>query len=94
MNERKEVVRFRLPDGNVITVKLISREGFDKDGGVTFEPVADNTSNVHHHTFQDRNGDWNILIRDQNDKNIAAYVLNKRTGQWTSRELTSAEKNR
>jgi hypothetical protein len=73
---------------------LISREGLDRDGRVTLGPVSDNSKRVHHHAFEDRNGDWNILIRDQNDKNIAAYVLNKQTGGWTQRSLTNAEQNR
>jgi hypothetical protein len=91
MNERKEVVNFRLPDGDVITVKLISRESLDTDGGVIFEPVSDNADRVHHHSFEDRDGNCNILIRDQKNQNIAAYVLNKSNGDWIQRRLTSAE---
>jgi hypothetical protein len=89
-----EIVKFRLPDGNQITVKLIDLCGdLDRrDGGVTIQPVSDNAKSVHHHSFEDRDGNWNILIRDQNNQNITAYVLNKRNGSWTERELTDAEK--
>ena len=93
-NVRKETVQFQLPDGNVVTVVLVDREGLDKDGGVTMEPVADNPNHVHHHAFEDRNGDWNILIRDRFNKNLAAFILNKRNGRWTKRALTDAEKRR
>ncbi len=89
-----EIVKFRLPDGNQITVKLIDfdRDLDRRDGGVTIEPVSGNANSVHHHSFEDRDGNWNILIRDQNNQNITAYVLNKRNGSWTERELTDAEK--
>ena len=45
-----EIVQFRLPDGNVVTVKLIDlgRDLNRRDGGVTIEPVSDNFSSVHH----------------------------------------------
>jgi hypothetical protein len=82
-----DVVRFRTPMGDEITVRLVDLGS----GGVTFEPVSGNASRVHHHSFEDRDGNWNILIRDQNNQNIAAYVLNKRNGDWTQRPLTSAE---
>jgi hypothetical protein len=83
-----EIVNFRMPTtGDVITVKLIDNGG----NGVGIEPVSGNFRNVHHHTFSDRDGNWNILIRDQSNQNIAAYVLNKRNGNWTQRPLTSAE---
>jgi len=82
-----DVVRFRTPMGDEITIKLIDHG----NRGVLFEPISANARGVHHHAFE-ANGDWNILIRDQNNQNIAAFVLNKRTGQWTQRPLTSAEK--
>lgn len=82
-----EIVQFRLPDGNVVTVKLIDLGR----GGVTIEPVSGNVSSVHHHAFE-KNGNWNILIRDRNDQNIKAYVLNKSNGSWSERSLTDAEK--
>ena len=88
-----EIVRFRLPDGNLITVKLMDlRRDLDRDGGVTIEPVSDNANSVHYHSFEDRDENWNILIRDQNNQNIVAYVLNKRNGSWTERSLTDVEK--
>ncbi len=89
-----EIVRIRLPNGNLITVKLIDfdRDLDRRDGGVTIEPVSDNANSVHHHSFEDREGNWNLLIRDQNNQNIVAYVLNKRNGSWTERALTDAEK--
>lgn len=89
-----EIVRFRLPDGNQITVKLmdLGRDLDRRDGGVTIEPVSDNANSVHYHSFEDRDENWNILIRDQNNQNIVAYVLNKRNGSWTERSLTDAEK--
>lgn len=89
-----EIVNFRLPDGNLITVKLIDldRDLDRRDGGVTIQPVSDNANSVHHHSFEDRDENWNILIRDQNNQNITAYVLNKRNGSWSERSLTDAEK--
>lgn len=68
-----EIVQFRLPDGNVVTVKLIDlgRDLNRRDGGVTIEPVSDNFSSVHHHAFE-KNGNWNILIRDRFNQNIKA----------------------
>ena len=88
-----EIVQFRLPDGNVVTVKLIDlgRDLNRRDGGVTIEPVSDNFSSVHHHAFE-TNGNWNILIRDRFNQNIKAYVLNKSNGSWSERSLTDAEK--
>ncbi|MFB2896647.1 hypothetical protein ACE1CI_27360 [Aerosakkonemataceae cyanobacterium BLCC-F50] len=56
------------------------------------ELVSGNANRVHHHAFEDKYGNWNILIRDSNNQNIAAYVLNKRYGGWTERQLTDAEK--
>ncbi len=82
-----EVVRFRTPMGDEITVKLVDLGA----RGVTYEPVSSNAKNVHHHTFSDRDGNWNILIRNQNNQNMAAYVLDKRNGSWNQRQLTSAE---
>ncbi len=83
-----EKVRFRMPTGDEITIKLVDLNG----RGVTFEPVSSNARKVHHHAFEDRNDNWNILIRDQNNQNVAAYVLNKRNGSWAQRPLTDAEK--
>lgn len=82
-----DVVRFRTPMGDEITVRLVDLNS----SGVTVEPVSDNSKGVHDHSFEDRDGNWNILIRDQNNQNVAAYVLNKRYGGWTQRSLTSAE---
>ena len=89
-----EIVKFRLPDGNLITVKLIDlgRDLERRDGGVTIQPISDNANSVNHHSFEDRDGNWNILIRDQNNQNITAYVLNKSNGSWIERALTDAEK--
>lgn len=59
-------VRFRTPMGDEITVRLVDLGS----RGVTFEPVSGNADHVHHHSFEDRDGNWNILIRDQNNQNI------------------------
>lgn len=83
-----EEVGFRTPSGDVITIRLVDLGS----RGVTMEPVSGNAKRVHHHAFEDKNGNWNILIRDNNDQNIAAYILDKRYGGWTERPLTDAEK--
>lgn len=82
-----DVVRFRTPTGDEITVRLVDRGS----RGILFETGSNNAKRVHHDAFEDRNG-WNILIRDENDQNIAAFVLDKRSGNWNQRPLTSAEK--
>jgi hypothetical protein len=85
-----EVVDFRIPNGDVIRIKLID----NGDRGVLFEPVSANSNRCHHHAFEDRNRNWNILIRDQDNHNVAAFVLNQQNGRWNQRPLTPAEENR
>lgn len=83
-----EKVRFRTPEGDEITIKLVDLGS----GGVTMEPVSGNAGSVHHHAFEDKEENWNILIRDSNNQNIRAYILDKRYGGWTERSLTDPEK--
>lgn len=85
-----ETVGFRTPKGDVITIRLVDLGS----RGVTFEPVSSNSRHVHHHAFKDKKGKWNILIRDRNDQNIAAFILNKSNGRWDKRLLTEAEKRK
>ena len=81
-----ENVRYTMPDGNIITVKLIN-------GGSTIEPVSDNINNIHHHAFVDRStGEKNILIRDREGFNQAAYVMQD-DGEWKERPLNSKEQS-
>ncbi|MBD2773957.1 hypothetical protein [Iningainema tapete] len=58
-----ETVQFEMPSSDVITIKLVEHGS----GGVTMEPVSGNPNSIHHHAFEDRNENWNILIRDQYD---------------------------
>ena len=90
MGRKEKVVTFRMPEGDTITVILVDLG----DKGVIMEPVSANPNKVHHHAFEDSSRNWNLLIRDQYNRNIAAYVLDKKTGGWSRRPLTDAERRR
>ncbi|HBE20788.1 MAG TPA: hypothetical protein DEG17_00965 [Cyanobacteria bacterium UBA11149] len=83
---KDSIVAYRMPTGDQISVKI--SEGKE---GLYITPLSGNSKNVHHHVL-DKNGTIEILIRDENDQNEAAFVLNKSDGSWKQRPLTNAEK--
>jgi hypothetical protein len=80
------IVGYTMPTGDQISIKI--SEGKE---GVYITPLSGNPKHVHHHVLK-KNGNVEILIRDNNDQNIAAYVLNKSDGSWNQRPLTDKEK--
>lgn len=72
--------------GYNFTGKIIER------GEDTFiEPISGNEKHVHFHVFTNSStGRRNVLIRDQNNKNIAAFERMGSHG-WRERGLTDAE---
>ena len=93
---KKQLVKFTLPDGQIIEVQLTNRGDFKNDGrdqdDILIRPLNYHGS-VHHHVFKSRyDNEYHLLIRDSNTQNIEAYVLDLETGRYRSRPLTDAEK--
>jgi hypothetical protein len=87
--KKDQVAKFRMPDGQVIEAK-ISANGNNND--LFIRPLKNNPGNIHFHALDKDDNKRHILIRDSEDQNIAAYILNKDTGDWIERPLTEGEK--
>ncbi|MFE1744149.1 hypothetical protein [Coleofasciculus sp. H7-2] len=83
---KETIVGYTMPTGEQISVKIE-----DHKEGVIVTPLSGNIKNVHHHVIEE-NGKVKMVVRDNNNQNLAAYVLNKNDGSWTQISLNEGEK--
>lgn len=83
---KETIVGYTMPTGDQISVKIEEH----KEGAIV-TPLSGNTKNVHHHVIEE-NGKVKMVVRDNNNQNIAAYLFNKNDGSWTQIPLDEGEK--